>query len=68
MNIAPGLMKTPMCDALPPEVIKGIESITIRGELGEALHFAQLVEAIIQNGYLNATTINLDDGLVIPSI
>ena len=68
MNIAPGLMITPMTASWPEEELKAGGVLAIRGELGEAHHFAQLVEAIITNGYLNATSIHLDDGMVIPSV
>ena len=68
MNIAPGLMITPMTEAIPQERKQVIGGLTTRGEFGEAEHFAQLVEAIITNGYLNATSIHLDDGLVVPHV
>ena len=66
MNIAPGLMITPMNDGISQEDRELIASFTLKGDLGEAEHIALAVEAIIRNGYLNGTTIKVDDGIIPP--
>ena len=69
MNIAPGTIRTPMTEAgLPPPVMDLVLGFTLTRTLGEPEHFAQLVEAIITNGFLNGTSIHLDDGMVIPHV
>lgn len=67
MTIAPGLFHTPMMESLPDEVTaKIVSDIQYPARLGQAAEYARLVEAIVTNPYLNATTIRLDAGVRLP--
>lgn len=61
--IAPGLFDTEMARGLPPKVSEGLRQMILNPpRLGEPEEFAALVEHVVRNPYLNATTINLDAG------
>jgi NAD(P)-dependent dehydrogenase (short-subunit alcohol dehydrogenase family) len=65
--IAPGLFRTPMMESLPPEVTQAIAAnIPFPARLGEPAEFAQLVAQIVENPYLNGTTIRLDGATRLP--
>lgn len=67
MAIAPGLFKTPMMESLPEEVTAKITSnIPFPARLGQAAEYAQLVAQIVENPYLNGTTIRLDGAVRLP--
>ncbi len=59
--IAPGLFETPMMAGLPKEVTDAIASnIPFPARLGQPNEYALMVEQIVNNTYLNGTTIRLD--------
>jgi NAD(P)-dependent dehydrogenase (short-subunit alcohol dehydrogenase family) len=62
--IAPGMFDTAMASGLPEKVLSGIvdKMILYPNRLGQPEEFAGLVRHIIENSYLNATTINIDAG------
>lgn len=65
VSIAPAFIQTPMLDNIAEEfknVIYDDYEITARRP-GDPDEFAYLVQTIIQNPYLNATTIELNGGL-----
>jgi NAD(P)-dependent dehydrogenase (short-subunit alcohol dehydrogenase family) len=63
-TIAPGLFKTPLLMALPPENLKALnESVAFPKRVGIPEEFAGLVEHIIINPYINGETIRLDGAL-----
>ena len=63
MAIAPGLFDTGISAGFSPELISELErSILNPPRLGDPREFAALVAQIIENPYLNATTISLDGG------
>jgi NAD(P)-dependent dehydrogenase (short-subunit alcohol dehydrogenase family) len=65
--IAPGLFETPMMQSLPPDVTtKIIENIPHPHRLGQPAEFGLMVAQIIENPYLNGTTIRLDAGVRLP--
>lgn len=67
MAIAPGLFHTPMMEGLPEDVTKKItENITFPDRLGAPEEFALLAMQIIENPYLNGTTIRLDAATRLP--
>ncbi len=67
MTIAPGLFYTPMMETLPPEVAEKIAAdIPFPSRLGQADEYAQLAQSIIENSYLNGTTIRLDGAVRLP--
>ncbi|MEO0703834.1 MAG: SDR family NAD(P)-dependent oxidoreductase [Pseudomonadota bacterium] len=65
--IAPGLFLTPMLEGLGPEIIDGLsEDVQFPKRLGRPAEFAALAAHIIENPYLNGTTIRLDGALRMP--
>ncbi|MCT4683155.1 MAG: SDR family NAD(P)-dependent oxidoreductase [Roseicyclus sp.] len=67
MAIAPGLFNTPMMEGLPPEVTEKITAdIQFPARLGMPEEYALLVTQIVENSYLNGTTIRLDAATRLP--
>ncbi len=67
MAIAPGIFRTPMLEGLGQEVMDGLAADVIYPpRLGDPSEFAALVRHIIENDYLNGTTIRLDGALRMP--
>lgn len=61
MTIAPGIFWTPMVGGMPDHVQESLAaSIPFPSRLGQPEEFATLAAAIIENPYLNGTTIRLD--------
>lgn len=64
MTIAPGLIETPMLEALPEKVKEALLSkVPFPKRFGQASEFAMLVKHIIRNPLLNGEVIRLDAGL-----
>lgn len=62
--IAPGLMETPMFNGLPTEATAAfLGSVPYPKRTGYPSEFADLACNVIENEYLNGTTIRLDGGL-----
>ncbi len=67
MAIAPGLFHTPMMEGLPPEVTQKITAdIQFPARLGAPDEYALMVSQIVENPYLNGTTIRLDAAVRLP--
>ena len=67
MAVAPGIFRTPMLEGLGQEVMDGLATdVVFPNRLGEPAEFAALVRHIIENDYLNGTTIRLDGALRMP--
>lgn len=67
MAIAPGLFETAMTETLPDDVRTAIAAtIPFPSRLGFAEEYAQLVEQIVCNPFLNGTTIRLDGAVRLP--
>lgn len=67
MAIAPGLFHTPMMEGLPPETTAQITAnIPFPDRLGMPEEYALLATQIIENAYLNGTTIRLDAAVRLP--
>ncbi|WP_112320639.1 SDR family NAD(P)-dependent oxidoreductase [Oceanibium sediminis] len=65
--IAPGLFHTPMMESLPEETTAAITAnIPFPARLGDPEEYAALVEHIVRNRFLNATTIRLDGATRLP--
>ena len=65
--IAPGLFRTPMMEALPDEVTDRIAAnVPFPSRLGDPAEFARLVQGIVENPYINGTTIRLDGAVRLP--
>lgn len=67
MAVAPGLFNTPMMESLPPEVTAKITAnIPFPARLGDPAEFGLMVAQIVENPYLNGTTIRLDGATRLP--
>ena len=68
MTIAPGLMDTPIYDAVGGAELKEhlIKTTVFPKRLGTADEFAHLVQSIAENSYLNGETIRLDAATRLP--
>jgi NAD(P)-dependent dehydrogenase (short-subunit alcohol dehydrogenase family) len=67
VTIAPGLFHTPMVDGLPPEVQASLGAgIPFPSRLGRPSEYAELVEHIVRNRFLNGEVIRLDGALRMP--
>ena len=67
MAIAPGLFHTPMMEGLPEEVTAQITAnIPFPARLGQPDEYALMAAQIIENPYLNGTTIRLDGAVRLP--
>ena len=67
MAIAPGLFHTPMMEGLPEEIAQKITAnIPFPPRLGAPHEYALLAGQIIQNPFLNGTTIRLDGAVRLP--
>ncbi|KAA9108259.1 SDR family NAD(P)-dependent oxidoreductase [Microbacterium rhizomatis] len=64
LTIAPGIMETPMLAGLPQAAQDSLgQQVPYPQRLGRPDEYAQLVMAIIDNGYLNGETIRLDGAI-----
>lgn len=63
--VAPGLFETAMSSGMPTKVSQNIVDnvILFPHRMGQAPEFGGLVRHIVENAYLNATTISLDAGV-----
>ena len=68
VSIAPGLFETPLTAGLPDAVKEGINSlIPFPRRMGRPVEFAEMARHIVENAYINGTTIKLDGGAVLPA-
>ncbi|XP_004480418.1 3-hydroxyacyl-CoA dehydrogenase type-2 [Dasypus novemcinctus] len=64
MTIAPGLFETPLLTSLPDKVRNFLASqVPFPSRLGDPAEYAHLVQAIIENPFLNGEVIRLDGGI-----
>lgn len=62
--IAPGIFRTPMMEAAPPQVVESLEEQTVFPKrLGEPDDFASLVQHIFENPMINGEVIRLDGAM-----
>lgn len=66
VTIAPGVMNTPINNSIPPETAEIIagDYIILPKRFGEPDEFAHVVQTIVQNPYINSTTIEVSGGLL----
>lgn len=64
VSIAPGLFETGMSAGMSPKVAEGLidKMLLFPRRMGEPSEFAGLVRHVVENAYLNATTIDIDGG------
>ena len=61
LTIAPGLVDTPIYDLAPPGIKEQLGQTTVFPKrLGRAEEFAQLAEALAENGYMNGEVVRMD--------
>ena len=66
-TVMPGLFETPMMSALPEKVQQSLaSSVPFPQRLGAPEEYADLVQSIITNRYLNGASIRLDGALRLP--
>lgn len=64
MTIAPGVFITPMVEGMPEKVQQSLgEAVPFPQRLGKPSEFAELVSHIVENPYLNGSTIRLDGAI-----
>jgi len=64
MTLAPGVFRTPMIDAAPSEVQAALgAAVPFPSRLGQPEEFAKMVMHILDNHYLNGSTIRLDGAI-----
>ncbi len=67
VTIAPGLFQTPMVDGLPADAQAALAAgIPFPARLGRPVEYAELVEHIVRNRFLNGEVIRLDGALRMP--
>jgi NAD(P)-dependent dehydrogenase (short-subunit alcohol dehydrogenase family) len=67
MTIAPGIFWTPMVGGMPEHIQEALAaSIPFPSRLGKPEEFADMAAGIIENSYLNGTTIRLDGAVRLP--
>jgi NAD(P)-dependent dehydrogenase (short-subunit alcohol dehydrogenase family) len=67
VTIAPGLFQTPMVEALPQDIQASLGAgIPYPARLGRPGEYAELVEHIVRNRFLNGEVIRLDGALRMP--
>jgi 3-hydroxyacyl-CoA dehydrogenase/3-hydroxy-2-methylbutyryl-CoA dehydrogenase len=69
VTIAPGLFDTGIFAEVDPKVVQALGSAALNpSRLGDPGEFASLVMHIIENRYLNATTLSIDAGARLPNV
>ncbi|XP_055309708.1 3-hydroxyacyl-CoA dehydrogenase type-2-like [Sitodiplosis mosellana] len=65
VSIAPGFIRTPLLDYIPSETTEAIsqECIISPKRFGDPDEFAHVVQSIVTNPYINATTIEVSGGI-----
>lgn len=67
VSIAPGIFATPLLLGMPAEVQMALgQQVPFPARMGEPEEFAALVQTIVENVYLNGTTLRLDGALRMP--
>ena len=68
VTIAPGIFETPMSAGIPESIKQGIsEQIPFPKRFGRPQEFAMMARHIVENSYLNGTTIMLDGAARLPA-
>ncbi len=69
VTIAPGLFDTGIFAAVDPKVVQALGKAALNpARLGEPGEFASLVMHIVENRYINATTLSIDAGARLPNV
>lgn len=63
-TIAPGLIRTPLFESMPQEVVDALSAQVLNPKrLGQPQEIAHLMTSIIENGYINGECIRIDGGI-----
>lgn len=63
-TIAPGLIHTPLFDALPSDVYTSLEGqVLFPQRLGRADEIAHVAQMLVENDYMNGETVRMDGGI-----
>lgn len=63
-TIAPGLIHTPLFDALPADVYSSLEGqVLFPQRLGRAEEIAHVSQMLVENDYMNGETVRMDGGI-----
>lgn len=63
-TIVPGLIHTPLFDAMPDNVYQSLEaSVLYPQRLGKASEIAQLAQYLVENDYMNGECVRMDGGI-----
>jgi 3-hydroxyacyl-CoA dehydrogenase/3-hydroxy-2-methylbutyryl-CoA dehydrogenase len=69
VTIAPGLFDTGIFAGVDPKAVAALGSAALNpARLGEPNEFAALVMHVVENRYLNATTLSIDAGARLPNV
>jgi 3-hydroxyacyl-CoA dehydrogenase / 3-hydroxy-2-methylbutyryl-CoA dehydrogenase len=69
VTIAPGLFDTGIFAEVDPKVVQALGNAALNpSRLGEPGEFASLVMHIVENRYINATTLSIDAGARLPNV
>jgi 3-hydroxyacyl-CoA dehydrogenase / 3-hydroxy-2-methylbutyryl-CoA dehydrogenase len=69
VTIAPGLFDTGIFAEVDPKVVQALGAAALNpSRLGEPGEFASLVMHIVENRYINATTLSIDAGARLPNV
>ena len=68
VGISPGILRTQMTSGFPEKAMKIFENETATKELPSPDDFANMVKGVIENEFLNATTLEFWGGLLIPNL
>jgi 3-hydroxyacyl-CoA dehydrogenase / 3-hydroxy-2-methylbutyryl-CoA dehydrogenase len=69
VTIAPGLFDTGIFAEVDPKVVQALGKAALNpSRLGEPGEFASLVMHIVENRYINATTLSIDAGARLPNV
>lgn len=67
VTIAPGVFHTPMVEGMPDSVYQSLcAQVPFPSRLGNAEEFAQTVSFVLQNRYVNGSTIRVDGAIRLP--
>ena len=63
-TIVPGLIHTPLFDALPENVYESLESSVLNPKrLGKPDEIAHLAQYLVENDYMNGESVRMDGGI-----
>jgi NAD(P)-dependent dehydrogenase (short-subunit alcohol dehydrogenase family) len=69
VTIAPGLFDTDIFSQVPKQAVDALSGMVLNpSRLGDPAEFAALVLHVVENPYINATTLSIDAGARLPNV